>query len=173
MLLVALITGLVGGLSPAGILQALYKGCGRLVWMFLLYWLYNPILELMDSLQAYQGLLEYTQPLLTGISPAWLCFCIFAFNIIGHVPGAAVAQMTFTHKIFGPMLMAAGVPPQGTTAVLLASSQVDWFGPFPSSDMFGQMGLAQSTHLKYMLYNGWTIVIANIILFAVLFQILV
>ena len=72
--------------------------------------------------------------------------------------------MTFTHKIFGPMLMAAGVPPQGTTAVLLASSQVDWFGPFPSSDMFGQMGLAQSTHLKYMLYNGWAIVVANIIL---------
>ena len=170
MLLVALITGLVGGLRPTQILQALYHGCGRLVWMFILYWLYNPILELMDGLHAYQGLLDYTQPLLEGISPA---FCIFAFNIIGHVPGAAVAQMTFTHKIFGPMLMAAGVPPQGTTAVLLASSQVDWFGPFPSSDMFGQMGLAQSTHLKYMLYNGWAIVIANIILFALLFQVLV
>lgn len=42
-----------------------------------------------------------------------------------------------------------------------------------SSDMFGQMGLAQSTHLKYMLYNGWAIVVANIILFALLFQILV
>lgn len=173
MLLVALITGLVGGLRPTQILQALYHGCGRLVWMFILYWLYNPILELMDGLHAYQGLLDYTQPLLEGISPAWLCLCIFAFNIIGHVPGAAVAQMTFTHKIFGPMLMAAGVPPQGTTAVLLASSQVDWFGPFPSSDMFGQMGLAQSTHLKYMLYNGWAIVIANIILFALLFQVLV
>ena len=53
------------------------------------------------------------------------------------------------------------------------STQVDWFGPFPSSDMFGQMGLAQSTHLKYMLYNGWAIVVANIILFALLFQILV
>ncbi|EDE6508703.1 gluconate:proton symporter [Salmonella enterica subsp. enterica serovar Enteritidis] len=172
MLLVALITGLVGGLRPTEILQALYRGCGRLVWMFILYWLYNPILELMDGLHAYQGLLDYTHPLLSGISPAWLCFCIFAFNIIGHVPGAAVAQMTFTYKIFGPMLMAAGVPPQGTTAVLLASSQVDWFGPFPSSDMFGQMGLAQSTHLKYMLYNGWAIVIANIVLFAGLFQIL-
>lgn len=109
MLLVALMTGLVGGLRPTQILQALYHGCGRLVWMFILYWLYNPILELMDGLHAYQGLLEYTQPLLEGISPAWLCFSIFAFNIIGHVPGAAVAQMTFTHKIFGPMLMAAGV----------------------------------------------------------------
>ena len=172
-IIVMAIVGLVGGLRPTQILQALYHGCGRLVWMFILYWLYNPILELMDGLHAYQGLLEYTQPLLEGISPAWLCFSIFAFNIIGHVPGAAVAQMTFTHKIFGPMLMAAGVPPQGTTAVLLASSQVDWFGPFPSSDMFGQMGLAQSTHLKYMLYNGWAIVVANIILFALLFQLLV
>ncbi len=94
----------------------------------------------------------------------------FSFAIIVML---LVAQMTFTHKIFGPMLMAAGVPPQGTTAVLLASSQVDWFGPFPSSDMFGQMGLAQSTHLKYMLYNGWAIVVANIILFALLFQLLV
>ena len=172
MLLVALITGLVGGLGPRQILQALYQGCGRLVWMFILYWLYNPILELMDGLHAYQGLLDYTRPLLEGVSPACLCFSIFAFNIIGHVPGAAVAQMTFTHKIFGPMLMAAGVPPQGLTAVLLASSQVDWFGPFPSSDMFGQMGLAQSTQLKYMLYSGWAIVIANVILFAVLFHLL-
>ncbi|MBZ4312010.1 iron chelate uptake ABC transporter family permease subunit, partial [Mycobacterium tuberculosis] len=93
---------------------ALYHGCGRLVWMFILYWLYNPILELVDGLHAYQGLLVYTQPLLEGISPAWLCFSIFAFNIIGHVPGAAVAQMTFTHKIFGPMLMAAVLLGKGT-----------------------------------------------------------
>ncbi len=71
------------------------------------------------------------------------------------------------------MLMAAGVPPQGTTAVLLASSQGRLVWPIPSSDMFGQMGLAQSTHLKYMLYNGWAIVVANIILFALLFRVLV
>ena len=38
--------------------------------------------------------------------------------------------------------------------------------------MFGQMGLAQSTQLKYMLYSGWAIVIANIVLFAVLFHLL-
>lgn len=80
--------------------------------------------------------------------------------------------MTFTHKIFGPMLMAAGVPPGGPPPCCWPH-RVDWFGPFPSSDMFGQMGLAQSTHLKYMLYNGWAIVVANIILFALLFQILV
>ena len=126
----------------------------------------------MDGLHAYQGLLEYTQPLLEG-SPRPGCALASSRSILSAMPGAAVAQMTFTHKIFGPMLMAAGVPPQGTTAVLLASSQVDWFGPFPSSDMFGQMGLAQSTHLKYMLYNGWAIGWRTSSLFALLFQILV
>ncbi|OTG76493.1 gluconate:proton symporter [Acinetobacter sp. ANC 5054] len=172
MLTVALLTGLVAGLSPKQILEALYDGCGKLVWMFILYWLYNPILELVEKLNAYQTLLDSATPYLTGLTPAMLCFGIFLFNIVGHIPGAAVAQMTFTNKIFGPILAAHGVPPAGITAVLLASSQVDWFGPFPSSDMFGQMGLARSSQLKYMLYGGWAIVAANVCLFAVLFHIL-
>ena len=172
MLTVATLTGLSGGLAPIAILDAMYKGCGRLVWMFLLYWLYNPVLVLVDKLSAYQALLNDVTPYLQGFSAAWLCFFIFLFNIIGHVPGAAVAQMTFTKKIFGPILLTQGVTPEGLTAVLLASSQVDWFGPFPSSDMFGQMGLARSTSLKYMLYGGWAIVIANIVMFAILFQII-
>lgn len=98
---------------------------------------------------------------------------IVAFNVVGHIPGAAVAQMTFTAKIFGPVLAAAGVGPAATAAVILGSSQIDWFGPFPSSDMFGQMGLARSTQLKYMLYNGWAVMIINLLMFAGLFMILV
>lgn len=172
MLTVATLTGLVAGFSPKQILEALYEGCGKLVWMFILYWLYNPILVLVEKLNAYQTLLDNAIPYLVDLSPAMLCFGIFLFNIVGHIPGAAVAQMTFTNKIFGPILLANGVPPVAVTAVLLSSSQVDWFGPFPSSDMFGQMGLARSSQLKYMLYGGWAIVIANILLFAVLFQIL-
>jgi uncharacterized ion transporter superfamily protein YfcC len=172
MLTVAAITGLVAGFSPKQILEGLYEGCGKLVWMFILYWLYNPILVLVEKLNAYQTLLDGATPFLANLSPSMLCMGIFLFNIVGHIPGAAVAQMTFTNKIFGPILLANGVPPVAVTAVLLSSSQVDWFGPFPSSDMFGQMGLAQSNQLKYMLYGGWAIVIANIGLFAVLFQVL-
>jgi len=81
--------------------------------------------------------------------------------------------MTFTAKIFGPLLAAAGVGPAATTAVILGSSQIDWFGPFPTSDMFGQMGLARSTQLKYMLYNGWAVIIVNLCLFSGLFFLLV
>ena len=166
------VTGLAGGLSPREILQAMYAGAGKLIWIFFLFWLFNPVLVLVDQLNAYHALLDAVQPYLVGISGAALCMIIVAFNVVGHIPGAAVAQMTFTAKIFGPVLAAAGVGPAATTAVILGSSQIDWFGPFPSSDMFGQMGLARSTQLKYMLYNGWAVMLINLLMFAGLFMIL-
>ncbi|MFT0212341.1 hypothetical protein VQ643_06950 [Pseudomonas sp. F1_0610] len=172
MLALGTTTGLAGGLSPRAILEAMYAGSGKLIWLFFLFWLFNPVLVLVDQLNAYNTLLEVVQPYLIGLSGAALCMLIVAFNVVGHIPGAAVAQMTFTAKIFGPFLAAAGVSPAATTAVILGSSQIDWFGPFPSSDMFGQMGLARSTQLKYMLYNGWAVMIVNLIMFAGLFMIL-
>ncbi|MBX6962692.1 gluconate:proton symporter [Alcaligenes faecalis] len=166
-------TGLAGGMNPREILQAMYAGAGKLIWIFFLFWLFNPVLVLVDQLNAYHALLDSVQPYLIGISGAVLCMLIVAFNVVGHIPGAAVAQMTFTAKIFGPVLAAAGVGPAATAAVILGSSQIDWFGPFPSSDMFGQMGLARSTQLKYMLYNGWAVMAVNLLMFAGLFLILV
>lgn len=166
-------TGLAGGMQPREILQAMYAGSGKLIWIFFLFWLFNPVLVLVDQLNAYHALLDVVQPYLIGVSGAVLCIIIVAFNVVGHIPGAAVAQMTFTAKIFGPVLAAAGVGPAATTAVILGSSQIDWFGPFPSSDMFGQMGLARSTQLKYMLYNGWAVMGVNLLMFCGLFFILV
>lgn len=166
------VTGLAGGLNPREILEAMYKGAGKLIWIFFLFWLFNPVLVLVDQLNAYHALLDAVQPYLIGVSGAALCMIIVGFNVVGHIPGAAVAQMTFTAKIFGPVLAAAGVGPAATTAVILGSSQIDWFGPFPSSDMFGQMGLARSTQLKYMLYNGWAVMAINLLMFAGLFMIL-
>ncbi len=173
MICLAACTGLAGGMKARDILKAMYAGSGKLIWIFFLFWLFNPILVLVDKLNAYHALLELAGPYLTGIGGASLCVIILWFNVIGHIPGAAVAQMTFTAKIFGPMLAAAGVGPAATSALILGSAQIDWFGPFPTSDMFGQMGLARSTQLKYMLYNGWGVVVANLILFSGLFFLLV
>ena len=39
--------------------------------------------------------------------------------------------------------------------------------------MFGQMGLARSTQLKYMLYNGWAVIVVNPAMFSGLFFLLV
>jgi hypothetical protein len=38
--------------------------------------------------------------------------------------------------------------------------------------MIGQMGLARSTNLKMMLYNGWIVMAANLIVLCIMFAIL-
>jgi GntP family gluconate:H+ symporter len=173
MLILAATTGLAGGMSPRGILEAMYAGSGKLIWIFFLFWLFNPVLVLVDKLNAYHVLLDLASPHLSGIGGPTLCVIILWFNVIAHIPGAAVAQMTFSYKIFGPLLIAAGVPPTAMTAVLLGGAQIDWFGPFPTSDMFGQMGLARSDQLKYMLLNGWAVMFTNLVVFSGLFYILI
>jgi hypothetical protein len=39
--------------------------------------------------------------------------------------------------------------------------------------MIGQMGLARSKDLRRMMYNGWVIMAANLVLFLILLKILI
>jgi hypothetical protein len=77
------------------------------------------------------------------------------------------------NQVFGPIVQQLGLSPAAWVAVLLASSQLDWFGPFPNADMIGQMGLARSRDLRRMLYNGWAILVVNLVLFTILLWLLV
>jgi hypothetical protein len=171
MVSLAATTGLAGGMGPRAILQAMCRrrqadldlscsGCSTRAGAG-------------GQAQRLPRTARHRQPAPGRHGGAMLCVIILWFNVIGHILGAAVAQMTFTAKIFGLLLAAAGVGPAATTAVILGSSQIDWFGPFPTSDMFGQMGLARSTQPKYMLYNGWAVIIVNLCLFSGLFFLLV
>ncbi|MGT2439552.1 hypothetical protein ACU4GH_31415 [Bradyrhizobium betae] len=51
-----------GGMSPRAILQAMYAGAGKLIWIFFLFWLFNPVLVLVDKLNAYHALLDLASP---------------------------------------------------------------------------------------------------------------
>lgn len=55
---------------------------------------------------------------------------------------------------------------------LLGTAQIDQLGPYPTADMMGQMGLARSSDLRMMLFNGWAIMAVNTVGFMVLFAVL-
>ncbi|MGH3096243.1 MAG: Na+/H+ antiporter NhaC family protein [Streptosporangiales bacterium] len=171
MMVTALVTGLAGGLSPVRIAQAVYTGASKLLWLFMLFWLFNPLLELVDKTGAYQSLLHSSQPVLTTVGTFGFCILALMIGWVG-VAGAAVAQVVLMDKLFAPIVASLGIPPTAWAAVLLGSSQIDWFGPFPNADMVGQMGLARSNNLRLMMFNGWAIMLANTALFAVLFLVL-
>lgn len=171
MLVTAFTTGLAGGMGPARILQAIYAGASKLIWLFVLFWLFNPILTLVEQTKAYQALLDAGRPILATIGG-------FEFGIIAiligwlGVAGAAVAQVVLMNDVFGPIVQQLNLSPAAWVAVLLASSQLDWFGPFPNADMIGQMGLARSKDVRMILYNGWAVMAANFVLFLVLLWVL-
>jgi gluconate:H+ symporter, GntP family len=171
MLVTAFTTGLAARLGPVKILQAIYAGASRLIWLFLLFWLFNPILLLVDQTKAYQALVDWGKPLLSSIGAYGFSLIAILIGWVG-VSGAAVAQVVLMHQVFGPLVQQLGISASAWVAVLLASSQLDWFGPFPNADMIGQMGLARSRDLRHMLYNGWAILAMNLILFLVLLRIL-
>lgn len=172
MVVTSFTTGLAGKLGPVRILQAIYTGASRLIWLFLLFWLFNPVLTLVDQTKAYQALLDVGKPLLGMIGAYQFGLIAILVGWVG-VAGAAVAQVVLMNQVFGPIVQQLGLSPAAWVAVLLASSQLDWFGPFPNADMIGQMGLARSRDLRRMLYNGWAILVVNLVLFMILLWLLV
>lgn len=165
-------TGLAARMSLEATLQAIYRGAAGLIWLFLLFWLFNPLIELVGQMEAYEALLEVGEPILSEIGGYGFALLALVIGWLG-VAGAAVAQVVLMDEVFGPTAEALGIPALAWVLVLLGSSQIDWFGPFPNADMIGQMGLARSRDLRSMLYNGWAILAANLVVFMVILWILI
>jgi TRAP-type C4-dicarboxylate transport system permease large subunit len=172
MVVTAVATGLAGGLAPKRILETMYAGAARLIWLFLLFWLLDPMLTLIGKTGAFDAVFADLKPVLSHAGP-WVFLMLIVFlGYLHAVPGAAVAQVVLVNKLFGPIVAALGIAPGVWAVALLGVSQIDQLGPLPGADMIGQMGLARSASLRMMLFNGWAIIVTNTALFAVLFLVL-
>ena len=171
MIIAAAITGIAGRLSPTQILDAMYTGGSRLLWLVILFWLFDPFMILTEQTGGYEALLDVLEPLTTTANITIVALILVLVGWLG-ISGAAVAQVTLMDKLFGPLAASLGIAPGPWSLILLASSQIDWFGPFPGPDMVSQMGLARSTSLRLILYNGWAIMAVNIVLLVALIPVL-
>lgn len=172
MVVTAIATGLAGGLAPKKILDAMYTGAARLIWLFLLFWMLDPMLTLIGKTGAFDAVFADLKPVLSHAGP-WVFLMLIVFlGYLHAVPGAAVAQVVLVNKLFGPIGAALGIAPGVWAVALLGVSQIDQLGPLPGADMIGQMGLARSSSLRMMLFNGWAIIVTNTALFTVLFLVL-
>ena len=139
--------------------------------LFILFWLFNPLLLILETSGAYDSLLNTLQPTLENVGPWPFLMITLLIGWLG-VSGAAVAQVVLIDKLLWPLASTLGIPPGAWAATLLGGSQIDWFGPLPNADMIGQMGLARSSNLRMMLFNGWTVMAATLVMFSVLFVVL-
>ena len=171
MIVTAAVTGLAGRLGPTAILDAMYAGGARMLWLVFLFWLFDPFLILSEQTGGYEALLDVLEPMTATTSVTLVGLVLVLVGWLG-ISGAAVAQVTLMDKLFAPLAASLGINPGAWSLILLASSQIDWFGPFPGPDMVAQMGLARSRSLRLILYNGWAIMVANVLMLVVLIPVL-
>ena len=162
MLITALATGLAGGLSLGKVFDSVMEGCGRMMWLFFIFLLFDPFLGFVEQSGAFEALGEILQPYMeTG---GKLSFTFFSSMVgIFGVNGAAVAQALMIDKLFRSLAESMKISMYLWALIVMVGHQLTSFA-YPGADMIGEMGLAQSSDLKSMLKVGYAIIITSMIL---------
>ncbi|MEA4951652.1 MAG: Na+/H+ antiporter NhaC family protein [Aminivibrio sp.] len=161
MLGTALLTGFAARLNMTEIVDTIFEGSKRLIWLFFFFVLLDPFVNFMSDAGTFEALATLLKPYVENGGPvAFLAFSTLV-GVFG-IPGAAVAQAEVINKMFLPLAQTLNIPMTIWVVVLLVGSQMTSFA-IPEGDMQGQMGLAQSDDLKAMLCNGWIIVVFTVI----------
>jgi hypothetical protein len=153
------------GMKPGEILKAMIAGCARLFPLFLMFVLFDPLMQFITDSGAFVALAELLQPIIDFGGRIGFMFVTTIISIFG-IPGAAVAATIVKHDMFGAMAAGLAIPIAMWAAALMAGGQITSFA-YPGGDMLGQMGLARSQDLKSMMKNGIAITIVSILFIVV------
>ena len=161
MLTTSILTGLAGGLSLSAIFDSMMEGCGRLVWLFIIFVFFDPFLGFVSASGAFNALVEILTPYIETTGRIGFVLFTSLVGIFG-ISGAAVAQAVMIDKLFRGFLETFGVSMYLWALIVLVGSQITSFA-YPGADMLGQMGLAQSKDVKSMLKVGYAIVVVTVL----------
>lgn len=161
----AAITGLAGRLKPNDLVETFIKGASRMMWLFIMFVLFNPFINFIAEVGAFEELVSYLKPLLESQSKVIFSFVAALTGIFG-VGGAATADNIVMDNMFKPIIEQLNVSPSLWALILLVAGQITSFA-YPEADMIGQMGLARSKDMKNLVKYGVIITIFSIILVVV------
>lgn len=170
MIVVSVCTGLAAKLSIHDIADAFIGGMAKMMWMFMMFVLFDPFLNFVNESGAFNALFEILQPIINDGGKTIFAFAASVIGVFG-INGAAVAQSVLIDSIFKETVQALSIDMRLWAMVLLVGSQLTSFA-YPGVDMLGEMGLARSNDIKSMLKLGYAI-IAIILLIVIIASILI
>lgn len=162
MITVALITGVAGKMSLGNIFDNIMEGCGKMVWLFFMFILFNPFLNFVEQTGAFSALVDILQPLIGTTGKVGFSLLTALVGIFG-INGAAVAQALMIDKLFNSFLPGLGISMPLWGMIVLVGHQITSFA-YPGVDMIGQMGLAHAKNIKPMLQLAyWAIIPSTLV----------
>lgn len=166
MITVAIFTGLAARMKIGEIVDSMFEGMSKLIWLFAMFILFEPFLMFVEGSGAFDALFDILQPLIVNSGQTVFALLTSLIGIFG-INGAAVAQAMLMDSLFSNMVSELGVHMGLWAAVLLIGSQITSFA-YPGGDMLGAMGLAQSKDVKSMLKLGYSIIFTLLIIIIIL-----
>ncbi len=151
----SILTGVAGGLKLSELFDTMMEGASRMVWLFIMFVLFDPFIRFVSEAGAFTTLVGYLEPLLKSNSKVVFTFISTITGLYG-IGGAAVAQAVVIDEMFGDLSTKLQISGTLWATILLLGSQIDSFA-YPEADMLGQMGLARSKDLKSMVKFGLTV----------------
>ncbi len=159
MLVLAVLTGLVGGLKFDPILRLIVKGMAGNVGLFLMFLFLDPFLNFIDKAGGFSALAQLMKPLvdLGGKSAV-----VIIGGLIGAfgISGATVAELKMLNDMFAPLLGKVGVSMLAWSAALIVATRVTNF-IYPGANMVSSLGFAESSDMKSMIRNGVWVALAQ------------
>ena len=162
MVIAALVTGMVGGLSAGQVFDAIMEGCGRLFWLFFMFLLFAPFLNFVTESGAFDALVTLVEPYITSGGKLGFSLIVTLIGVFG-INGAAVAQAMMIDTMFSPFLADLGVSMELWAMIVLVGHQITSYA-YPGLDMIGQMGLAHAKDIKPMMTLAYWAVIPGTVL---------
>lgn len=164
MIVASLITGVFAKMPIGKIFDNMMEGCGKMMWLFFMFLLFNPFLNFVTQSGAFDAMLELLEPLIGSTGKVGFTLLTVLVGIFG-INGAAVAQALMIDSLFNPFLPGLGVSMPLWGLIVLIGHQITSFA-YPGVDMIGQMGLAHASDIKPMLKLSYMAIIPGTVILA-------
>lgn len=153
MIILMIIVALFGRIHPKVAEEKIVEGVASMADLFLIFITIDVLLEMVTAAGGFEALSELLQTTFTNISAPAVMLISAIVGGLG-VEAAAVAELQIITDMFKPMIESSGLPLQMFAISLLSATRLTG-SIYPTSNMIGQLGIAQSSNTKLMLKGNW------------------
>lgn len=164
MLIAAVATGRAAKMSFGKIFDSICAGCGKLMWLFFMFLLFDPFLNFVSKSGAFTALLDLMKPYIGVGGKMGFTLLTVLVGIFG-INGAATAQAMVIDSLFHGFLKDVGISMALWGMIVLIGHQITSYA-YPGVDMLGAMGLAHAKNIKPMMKLAYYAIIPGTVLLA-------
>ena len=152
MIILSAVVGIVGRMDIDHVVESMSKGIASQAKMFVVF----VTIDVLLNLVTLGGGFDAISNLLGGAAGSSPTAVMLIASVVGGfgIEAAAVAEIKIIAEMFGAAAASSGLPMTMFAIAILSATRLTG-GIYPTSNMMGQLGIAQSENTREMLEANW------------------